>query len=266
MKKQLDKQNISKLLEIMAALRDPDGGCPWDREQTFATIAPYTLEEAYEVVDAIAREDLDDLKDELGDLLLQVVYHARMAEEAGAFEFGDVVAAICDKMIRRHPHVFGDARVDDAKAQTKAWEALKASEKEEREPPTSALDGIPVALPALARGMKLGQRAAGVGFDWSDRHGARAKVDEELEELEEAVDGGDPDRIAAEMGDAFFALVHLCRHLDLEPETCLRGANDRFEKRFRILERNVEASGGAWERYDIEALEALWRKAKQAAG
>ena len=263
MNKQIDNYDISNLLEIMVALRDPENGCPWDREQTFATIGPYTLEEAYEVVDAIAREDLDGLRDELGDLLLQVVYHARMAEEIGAFAFSDVVAAICAKMIRRHPHVFGDEQVDDARAQTRAWEALKA--QEQAEPPDSILDGLPTALPALTRGAKLGQRAARVGFDWPDRHGARAKVDEELEELEEAVDSGNPERIAAELGDALFALVHLSRHLDVEPEACLRGANARFEKRFRILERSVEAERGDWEHYDIDALEALWRKAKQEA-
>ena len=260
--KQSDKSDISKLLEIMATLRDPDDGCPWDQEQTFATIGSYTLEEAYEVVDAIAREDMEDLKDELGDLLLQVVYHARMAEEAGAFAFGDVVAAICAKMIRRHPHVFGDEpRVDDAKAQTQAWEAIKAAEKSGS--PDSVLDGVPVALPALARSMKLGRRAARVGFDWPDRTGVRAKVEEELAELDEAVRLANPGAIAAEMGDALFSLVNLCRHLDLEPEACLRGANARFDKRFRNVERSVAAAGGEWERYDIDALEALWRKAKQ---
>ena len=243
----------------MAALRDPDAGCPWDREQTFATIAAYTLEEAYEVVDAITREDMDELKDELGDLLLQVVYHARMAEEAGAFAFGDVVAAICAKMTRRHPHVFGDERVADAAAQTEAWEALKDQEKSESA--DSVLDGVPVALPALSRSMKLGRRAARVGFDWPDRSGVRAKVDEELDELDAAVGAADSESIAAEMGDVLFALVNLCRHLGIDPEACLRGANARFDKRFRNVERNV--AGGDWARYDIEGLEALWRKAKR---
>ena len=261
MKKQEDKYNISNLLEIMMALRDPDSGCPWDQEQTFKTIGPYTLEEAYEVVDAIARDDLDNLRDELGDLLLQVVYHARMAEEVGAFAFDDVVTAICTKMIRRHPHVFGDERVVDAKAQTRAWETLKAKERTERL--GSVLDGVPVALPALMRGMKLGQRAARVGFDWPDRQGVREKVDEELGELDAAVRGGDTEAITAEMGDAFFSLVNLCRHLDIEPEACLRGANARFERRFRSVERSVETGDGDWENYDLDALEALWDKAKE---
>ena len=243
------------------ALRDPDSGCPWDQEQTFKTIASYTLEEAYEVVDAIARDDLENLRDELGDLLLQVVYHARMAEEVGVFAFDDVVTAICTKMIRRHPHVFGDEGVVDAKAQSRVWETLKA--KERTEPLSSVLDGVPVALPALMRGTKLGQRAARVGFDWPDRKGVREKVDEELRELDEAVRGEDTDAITAEMGDAFFALVNLCRHLGIEPEACLRGANARFERRFRSVERSVEAEGGDWESYDLDALEALWDKAKE---
>jgi len=261
MKKQEVKYNISNLLEIMAALRDPDSGCPWDQEQTFKTIGPYTLEEAYEVVDAIARDDLDNLRDELGDLLLQVVYHARMAEEVGVFGFDDVVTAICTKMIRRHPHVFGDERVVDAKAQSRAWDTLKAKERTERL--GSVLDGVPVALPALMRGMKLGQRAARVGFDWPDRQGVREKVDEELGELDAAVRGADTEAITAEMGDAFFSLVNLCRHLDIEPEACLRGANARFERRFRSVERRVETGDGDWENYELDALEALWDKAKE---
>ena len=261
MTKQKDKHDISKLLEIMMALRDPDSGCPWDQEQTFKTIASYTLEEAYEVVDAIARDDLENLRDELGDLLLQVVYPARMAEEGGVFAFDDVVTAICNKMIRRHPHVFGDERVVVARAQTKAWETIKA--KERSEPLGSVLEGVPNALPALMRGAKLGQRAARVGFDWPDRQGVREKVDEELEELDAAVRGEDTDAITAEMGDAFLALVNLCRHLDIEPEACLRGENARFERRFRSVERSVEAEGGDWESYDLDALEALWDKAKE---
>ena len=261
MTKQKHKHDISKLLEIMMALRDPDSGCPWDQEQTFKTIASYTLEEAYEVVDAIARDDLENLRDELGDLLLQVVYHARMAEEVGVFAFDDVVTAICNKMIRRHPHVFGDERVVDARAQTKAWETIKA--KERSEPLGSVLEGVPNALPALMRGAKLGQRAARVGFDWPDRQGVREKVDEELEELDAAVRGEDTDAITAEMGDAFLALVNLCRHLDIEPEACLRGANARFERRFRSVEKCVEAGGGDWKNYDLDALEALWDKAKE---
>ncbi len=252
---------IDNLLEIMVRLRDPDGGCPWDREQTFASIAPYTIEEAYEVADAIARDDLQGLKDELGDLLLQVVYHARIAEEAGVFDFAAVVAAICDKMTRRHPHVFGDERVQSAEAQTLAWEALKDAETAAAGR-TSVLDGVPKALPALSRATKLGQRAARVGFDWPELAGPRAKVDEELQELDEAVAGASEDAINAEMGDVLFALANVCRHLNLDPEACLRGANVRFEERFRRVEEKVSAAGGDWQAFDIDALEAFWQEAK----
>lgn len=261
MKKETDKQHISNLLEIMARLRDPNDGCVWDLEQTFESIAPYTLEEAYEVVDAITREDLDDLRDELGDLLLQVVYHARMAEEDGAFDFGDVVAGICDKMVRRHPNVFGSERVDSAEGQSRAWEALKAKEREESE--AGVLDGVPVALPALQRGTKLSNRAARVGFDWPDTASVREKVDEELAELDEACAAGNQAGMAAEMGDTLFSLVNLCRHLKLDPERCLREANVRFETRFRRLEGLVQAQEGDWGSYDIQALEKLWQEAKR---
>ena len=260
--KQQNKEHISKLLDIMARLRNPERGCVWDLEQTFATIAPYTLEEAYEVVDAISRENLGDLRDELGDLLLQVVYHARMAEEAGAFDFGDVVAAICDKMIRRHPNVFGQESTDTAEAQTRAWEALKADERGAAGAGT--LDDIPVALPALVRGAKLSGRAARVGFDWPDTAAVRQKLDEELVELDEAWAKGDRDEMAAEMGDTLFTLINLCRHLKLDPERCLREANRKFEGRFRHLEDMVRSQQGDWTEYDIEALERLWQKAKQA--
>ena len=246
----------------MARLRDPNGGCVWDIEQTFESIAPYTLEEAYEVVDAIAREDLDDLRDELGDLLLQVVYHARMAEEGGAFDFGDVVASISDKMVRRHPNVFGSDRIDTAEGQVEAWEALKAKEREGTE--AGALDGVPVALPALQRGTKLSNRAARVGFDWPDTASVREKVDEELAELDEAFATGNQADVAAEMGDTLFSLVNLCRHLKLDPERCLREANARFETRFRRLEGLVQAQEGDWSSYDIRSLERLWQKAKRA--
>lgn len=255
----MNKESISKLLEIMATLRDPDKGCPWDQEQTFATIGSYTLEEAYEVVDAIERENMEDLKDELGDLLLQVVYHSRMAEEEGVFAFGDVIEAICTKMIRRHPHVFGNEHVDDAKSQTEAWETLKTVEKGSSD---SVLDGVPLALPALTRGMKLGRRTSRVGFDWPDWGGARDKVDEELKELNAAVYSADYEAVVAEMGDTLFALVNLCRHLNVEPEACLRSANDRFEKRFRNVERNVKNGDGDWANYSTDELEELWRKAK----
>jgi MazG family protein len=261
MKKQIYNEDISKLLEIITALRDPDRGCSWDQEQTFATIGSYTIEEAYEVVDAIAREDMEDLKDELGDLLLQVVYHSHMAEEEGFFAFSDVIEAICTKMIRRHPHVFGNEQVDDAKSQTEAWETLKAAEKGVL--PDSVLDGVPLALPALTRSMKLGRRAARVGFDWPDWGGARDKVDEELEELNAAVHSADYEAIVAEMGDTLFSLVNLCRHLNVEPEACLSSANDRFEKRFRNVERNVKNADGDWAHYSTDALEGLWHKAKE---
>ncbi len=262
MKKEQHSEDISELLKIMARLRDPRDGCVWDIEQTFATIAPYTLEEAYEVVDAIARENHEDLKDELGDLLLQVVYHARMAEEAGAFDFGDVVSAICSKMIRRHPHVFGNESVDTAEAQTQAWEALKARERHDSS--ASVLDGVPVALPALTRGTKLSGRAARVGFDWPDTGAVRDKLDEELTEFDEALADGDRDGLAAEIGDVMFTLVNLCRHLALDPERCLREANARFDKRFRHVEREVRERGGDWDKHDLAALDRLWRKAKQA--
>jgi len=256
-----DKGHISNLLEVMARLRNPDGGCVWDLEQTFASIAPYTLEEAYEVVDAITREDLDDLRDELGDLLLQVVYHARMAEEAGAFDFADVVATICDKMIRRHPNVFGQDSVDTAEAQTRVWEDLKAEERSASGAGT--LDGVPTALPALVRGSKLSGRAARVGFDWPDTAAAREKLDEELAELDEAMAEGDREGIVDEMGDTLFTLINLCRHLKLDPERCLREANSKFETRFRRLEAMVGSQPGGWTEHDINALEHLWQKAKQ---
>ena len=253
---------IERLLEIMAALRDPASGCPWDREQTFATIAPYTIEEAYEVADAIERGSLDDLAGELGDLLLQVVFHARIAEEAGEFAFGDVVARICDKLVRRHPHVFGDERIESAAAQTAAWEELKREER--RAKAEGVLGDVPVGLPALTRAAKLGRRAAAVGFDWPDSAGVRAKVDEELREVDEAAAAGDPDEIAAEIGDVLFALANLCRHHSLDPETCLRAANAKFERRFARVEARVEAAGGDWTAFDAKALDALWEQAKAA--
>ena len=261
MNKQKHKASISNLLEIMARLRNPDGGCVWDLEQTFASIAPYTLEEAYEVVDAIDREDRDDLRDELGDLLLQVVYHARMAEEEGAFDFGDVVAGICDKMVRRHPNVFGSDLVETAEAQVRAWEAHKASERNAAD--GGVLDGVPVALPALQRSKKLSDRAARVGFDWPDTAAVRGKLDEELAELDEACASGNQNDVAAEMGDTLFSLVNLCRHLKVDPDRCLREAGARFETRFRRMEALVRAQHGDWSSYDIEALEQLWQEAKR---
>ena len=259
-----DPASLAELLEIMARLRNRDRGCPWDVEQTFATIAPYTIEEAYEVADAIERNDLEDLKDELGDLLFQVVFHARMAEEAGAFAFGDVARAICAKMLRRHPHVFGQAQVADSAEQTKQWEELKRAERGSASPGAGVLDDVPVGLPALTRAAKLGKRAATVGFDWPDVTGVRAKVDEELGELDTAAASGDRADIAAEMGDLLFSVANWCRHLQLDPETCLRSANERFGRRFRAVEAEVAASGRPWSSHDAAALDALWRRAKDA--
>ena len=257
----VDTAPLVELLKIMAKLRDRDGGCPWDLEQTFATIAPYTIEEAYEVADAIERGDLGDLKDELGDLLFQVVFHSRMAEEAGAFDFAAVAAAICAKMLRRHPHVFGDQRVADSAAQTKRWEEIK---REERGDPStgSLLDDVPLGLPALTRATKLGKRAAAVGFDWPDVAGVRAKVAEELAELDAAAVGGDEAQVAAEVGDLLFSIANWCRHSDLDPETCLRAANERFTRRFRMVEAEVSSSKRAWRDFDAAALDELWRRAK----
>jgi ATP diphosphatase len=276
MPKQSDSRDIAKLLEIMARLRGEQGGCPWDREQTFATIAPYTIEEAYEVADAIERGALHDLEGELGDLLFQVVFHARMAEEAGAFDFGDVVAGICAKLVRRHPHVFGEARDLDVAAQTRLWEHIKREERGAAGA-RGVLDGVAAGLPALSRAAKLGKRAASVGFDWPDVAGVRAKVDEELAELDAALAaagdgaaaGGEAKTaspagaaVAAEMGDLLFTLANLCRHLGLDPEACVRGANARFEKRFRHVEARVRAEGGDWQAHDAGALDRLWHEAK----
>lgn len=252
---------VSWLLDIMARLRDPDEGCPWDIEQTFDTIAPYTIEEAYEVADAIERGDLADLRDELGDLLLQVVYHARMAEEAGAFSFADVVETICRKMIRRHPHVFGDEQVEDASAQTVAWERLKAEERQAGQTDPSHLAGIARGLPALVRAGKLGRRAASVGFDWPDAAGVIDKLHEELAELEADLD--DNERLQDEIGDLMFTLVNLCRHRGLDPERALRRSNAKFERRFRAMEQRLRAGQQDLAEADAQELERLWRDAKR---
>ena len=235
----------------MRRLRDPETGCSWDREQTFATIAPYTIEEAYEVADAIERGDMDDLKDELGDLQLQVVYHARIAEEQGAFDIGDVIAAISDKMIRRHPHVFGD------ETHSPGWEALKAAERGDRED-DSALAHVALALPALKRAEKLQRRAARVGFDWPDASGPLAKIHEELAEIDAAET---QDERAAEIGDLLFSAVNLARHLDVDPEAALRAAAARFEQRFRKVETLAERP---LTDMNIDELETLWQRAKRA--
>jgi ATP diphosphatase len=250
---------IDRLLAVMRRLRDPEIGCPWDIEQTFATIAPYTIEEAYEVADAIERADWEELRGELGDLLLQVVYHAQMAAEAGLFGFDDVVTAIADKMIARHPHVFGDAEVRSAAAQREHWEAVKAAEREAKAASdgsaASLLDNLPHGLPALTRALKLQKRALRVGFDWPDLQGVRDKVNEELDELENAA----PDERELELGDLLFTLVNHARRLGLDPETALRRANAKFETRFRRMERCSETPLGE---LDLEALEALWQRAK----
>ncbi|MEL7448230.1 MAG: nucleoside triphosphate pyrophosphohydrolase [Pseudomonadota bacterium] len=254
-------KNINKLLEIMAQLRNPDGGCPWDVEQDFASIAPYTVEEAYEVADAIEREDYDDLKHELGDLLLQVVFHAQMAREEGLFEFEDVAESICEKLIRRHPHVFGDATVEDAEAQVAAWEASKAEERARRA--GGLLDDVPRGLPALSRAAKLSRRAASVGFDWPATDGARAKVSEELAELDEVVAAGDADRVEEELGDALFAMVNLARHAGADPENALQAACAKFSRRFAHIEQSLKAAGSSVQEADLATMEELWGAAKR---
>ena len=256
-----DTASLVELLAIMARLRDRERGCPWDLEQTFATIAPYTIEEAYEVADAIERGDLGDLKDELGDLLFQVVFHSRMAEEAGAFAFADVAAAINAKMLRRHPHVFGSAEVADSAEQTRRWEEIKREERA-GEAKSGVLDDVSAGLPALTRALKLGKRAATVGFDWPDVAQVRAKVDEELAEIDAAAAAGSRDEIAAEVGDLLFSIVNWCRHLELDPETCLRSANARFSRRFRGVESGVRRSSRDWESFSPAELEQLWQEAK----
>jgi nucleoside triphosphate diphosphatase len=264
-KNQGDRESIEKLLDIMARLRARDGGCPWDLEQTFATIAPYTIEEAYEVADAIERGALDELRDELGDLLFQVVFHARMAEEAGAFDFAAVVAGICAKMLRRHPHVFGDQLVADSAAQTQRWEEIKRAERE-ADGDASLLAGVPLGLPALSRAAKFGRRAATVGFDWPDAKGVRDKVDEELAELDAALAAGDGHATAAEMGDLLFTIANWCRRLGLDPEQCARSANERFSRRFRAVEAEIAAAGARFADYDERGLDALWQRAKATEG
>jgi ATP diphosphatase len=242
---------LERLVEIMRRLRDPVSGCEWDSVQTFDTIAPYTIEEAYEVADAIARKDMDALADELGDLQLQVVFHARMAEEAGLFTLEDVLRRICDKMERRHPHIFGDAK----HGSHHLWEIIKAEERA-ADPDKSALAGVALALPALERAAKLQRRAACVGFDWPDVSGPRAKIDEELAELDAETDH---DRKLDELGDLLFAVVNLARHLNVEPEAALRQANRKFERRFRVIEKEP-----GFAEMSLDDKEALWTKAKEA--
>ena len=263
-------RDIKGLLEIMAALRTPGTGCPWDLEQNFASIAPYTIEEAYEVVDAIARGDLDDLCDELGDLLLQVVFHARMAEEQNAFAFGDVVEAISRKMIRRHPHVFADKDGKLTPSHVKDnWDRIKAEEKAERaarRPPEeiaqkSLLSGVKAGQPALTRAMELQRKASSVGFDWNDPRAVLHKIREEADEIEAALDHGDADKLADETGDLLFALVNLARHVGADPEMALRGTNAKFERRFGYIERALETQGRSLESASLAEMDALWNEA-----
>jgi ATP diphosphatase len=272
-------RDIAGLIAIMAALRTPVSGCPWDLEQDFSTIAPYTLEEAYEVADAIARGDLDDLRDELGDLLLQVVFHARMAQEQGAFEFADVVQAITEKLIRRHPHVFGDHVFGDLGGKTAdevkgLWDAIKAQEKADQKaarvarggPPedTGALAGVPVAMTALTRALKLQTKAGKVGFDWNDPMAVLSKIREECDEIETEIAAGDREKASAEVGDLLFAVVNLARHLDVDPEAALRGCNQKFVRRFAAIERALEAQGKRPQDATLAEMDALWDAAKEA--
>jgi ATP diphosphatase len=264
--KAIDKPDINDLLDIMARLRDPESGCPWDREQDFASIAPYTIEEAYEVADAIQHGDMDELRDELGDLLFQVVFHARMAGEAGAFDFGDVVAAVCDKMIRRHPHVFADAVVANAEAQADAWEQTKAQERLAKrggaDDGGSLLDDVPRGMAELQRAVKLQKRAARVGFDWSAPEPVLDKVVEETLEMREAMRSGSFEEMEDELGDLLFALTNLGRQLKIDPARALRRANAKFELRFRAVE-DAAGSHAALQAMSLDQMEALWQQAKK---
>jgi len=266
-------RDIATLIEIMAALRTPVTGCPWDLEQDFSTIAPYTLEEAYEVADAIERGDLDDLREELGDLLLQVVFHARMAQERGAFSFGDVVQAITAKMIRRHPHVFGDGEARSAGMAKGMWEKIKGEEKAERRARRDAaglpaegrglLDGVPVAHTALTRALKLQEKAATVGFDWGAAGPVLDKIEEEIGELRAAIAGDREAEVKDEYGDVLFALVNLGRHLKVDPEAALRGTNEKFRSRFHVVETALHAAGSSPAEATLEEMETLWQQAKR---
>ena len=271
-------RDITRLIEIMAALRTAGTGCPWDLAQNFSTIAPYTIEEAYEVVDAIERRDFDDLRDELGDLLLQVVFHARMAEEAGLFGFGDVVEAITEKLVRRHPHVFGDAGSLDTEAVNALWDKIKAQEKAERraaraidpngarERSKGALADVPVALPALTRALKLQEKAGKVGFDWNDPLAVLAKIREEADEIAAALASGEAGAAREEVGDLLFAVVNLARHLGADPEAALRATNEKFERRFGYIEETLATAGKTPEQSTLAEMDELWNKAKQREG
>jgi MazG family protein len=267
----LPRDPLARLLAVMAWLRDRQAGCPWDIDQTFKTIAPYTIEEAYEVADAIDRDDLKALKEELGDLLLQVVYHAQMASEIGAFTFHDVAQAIADKMVDRHPHVFGDLEIADADAQTVSWEARKAAERAQKggmaTSAAGALDGVARALPALLRAEKLQKRAARVGFDWKELGPVIDKIEEELGELRAEISAHtlDQARITDELGDVLFAVANLARHSKVDPEAALRATNDKFERRFRYIERRLADQGRGPSEATLDEMEALWQEAKNEA-
>jgi ATP diphosphatase len=262
--------DIARLIEIMAALRTPGSGCPWDLQQNFDTIVPFTIEEAYEVADAVQRGNLEDLRDELGDLLLQVVFYARMAEEQKAFDFGGVVEAITSKMIRRHPHVFGDARDLSPEAIKGLWAEIKASEKAakaashptEPPPPYSVLGDIAITLPGLIRAIKLQEKAARVGFDWNDVGQVIKKIREETDEVEEALKGDNPEAVAEEIGDLFFAVVNLARHRQHDPEAIMRAANAKFERRFHYIEDELARRGQPFSATGLQEMEALWIEAK----
>ncbi|MCY4237533.1 MAG: nucleoside triphosphate pyrophosphohydrolase [Rhodospirillaceae bacterium] len=261
-------RQMDRLLDIMAALRDPTTGCPWDIEQDFETIVPYTIEEAYEVADAIARQDMESLRDELGDLLFQSVFHAQMATEAGAFTFRDVVKAISDKMERRHPHVFGNLAIEDAEQQSQAWEDQKAAERQRKSRNTDAkasiLDDVPVALPALKRAQKLGKRMQRVGFDWPDTLSITEKIIEELDELRAELTTGDMARLKEELGDLLFTVAQIGRRLGIDPEDALQKGNLKVERRFRALENQVRLDGQDIEKISISELETYWQQAKSS--
>jgi MazG family protein len=261
-------RDLSRLIEIMAALRDPDGGCPWDLEQDFASIRHYTIEEAYEVADAIERQDFEDLREELGDLILQPVYHAQMAAERGLFDIGDVIHAITEKLVRRHPHVFGDLDANDPATAKNRWEAIKAEERARKaarkgEQTPSLLDDVPTTLPALARAEKLAKRAATVGFDWPDAAAVTAKVEEELDEVREAATGGDKAAVHAEIGDLLFAVANLARHHGVDPEAALRDANRKFSRRFAHVEQRCRADGVAIGEAGLERLDGYWNEVRR---
>jgi nucleoside triphosphate diphosphatase len=261
-------EGIARLLEIMAALRTPVTGCPWDLAQTSASIAPYTIEEAYEVADAIARKDVEDLRDELGDLLLQVIFHSRIAEESGAFNFADVVEGLAEKLVRRHPHVFGRDRARDAQDVEGLWERIKAEERAEKSRRKNAdeeagiLADVPVALPALTRAYKLQAKAGEVGFDWRDPRTVIGKIEEEAREIEAELASGNRQAAATELGDLLFAIVNLARHLDIDPEASLRGANIKFETRFSAIERGLRDRGKSPKEASLDEMEELWKEAK----